>query len=481
MTVARAVVPAPRFDLLRVPVVGALLRRPATRVLARLALLALAVVMVLQGWFGSQLAPKNLSTVLTWVHYRGLLVLALLVAGNVFCYACPMILVRDFLRRFVRPVLRWPRRLRTKWLAVALFAGVLYAYELFDLWGDPWLTAWLIVGYFVAAALVDTLFQGASFCKYICPVGQFNFIASTVSPLEVAVRDHGVCATCVGKECITGAVATAARPAQRGCELLLFQPQKVGNLDCTACFDCVYACPYENVGVFARVPGSEIDVPGHRSGVGRPAERPDLTFLSALFVFGALLNAFGMVSPVYAVERWLSEVLGIASEAPILGLVFFAALVVEPLLLLGLAAWGFRRATGADQPLLSIAMRYTWSLVPLGFGIWLAHYAFHLLTGALTFVPVVQSLLAGVGLPFLGAPDWRLAGLPAERMLPIEVGFLALGFAVTLGVTWRLAAADSPRRPGRAFLPWASLATLLLVAAIWLLAQPMEMRGTFLG
>ena len=51
----------------------------------------------------SRLAPKNLSTVLTWIHYRGLLIGALLAAGNVFCGACPMILVRDLGRRLHRP------------------------------------------------------------------------------------------------------------------------------------------------------------------------------------------------------------------------------------------------------------------------------------------------------------------------------------------------------------------------------------------
>ena len=471
----------PPFDLLRLPGVGGLLRRRGTRLLARLLLLAVAAVMVLHGWFGSQLAPKNLATLLTWVHYRGLLVLALLVAGNVFCYSCPMVLVRDGLRRFFRPALHWPRRLRNKWTAVALFAGVLYAYELFDLWGDPWLTAWLIVGYFVLAAVVDVLFRGATFCKYLCPVGQFNFLASTVSPLEVAVRDLDVCAGCKGKECITGAAATPLRPAQRGCELVLFQPRKIGNLDCTFFLDCVYACPYENVGILRRVPGEELADPRPRAGIGRPARRPDLAFLSTLFAFGALLNAFAMVSPVYALQAWLSARLGIDREAPILGLLFVAALVVEPLLLLGAAAWASRRLTASPEPVPLVAMRYAYSLVPLGFGIWLSHYVFHFATGALTFVPVAQSLLQRVGLGVLGPPDWTLAGVSADSLLPIELGFLGLGFAVTLAVTWRLATADAPLRPLRAFLPWAALHTLLLAMGVWLLFQPMEMRGTFLS
>jgi len=311
-TATRAEVQTERFDLLRFPVIGRLLRRPATRLAARLLLLVVAGLMILHGWFGSQLAPKNLATLLSWVHFRGLLVLALLIAGNVFCYSCPFVLFRDLLRRVAHPALRWPRRLRNKWTAVALFAGVLYLYELLDLWSDPWSTAWLIAGYFVVAAAVDVVFRGASFCKYLCPIGQFNFLASTVSPLEVAVRDHDVCANCTGKECIAGAARTPARPARRGCELELFQQLKVGNLDCTFCLDCVYACPYDNVGILSRVPAAEIDDPRPRSGVGKPARRADLAFLSTVFVFGALLNAFGMVSPVYALEQWLSDLLGVA-------------------------------------------------------------------------------------------------------------------------------------------------------------------------
>lgn len=472
--------PEARFDLLRLPLVGALLRRPATRLAMRILLLVLAVAMMVHGWYGSQLAPKNLSTLLTWVHYRGILVLGLLAVGNVFCYSCPMVLVRDLARKLAHPALHWPRKLRNKWVAAVLFVGVLFAYELLDLWGDPWATAWLIAGYFVVALVVDVLFRGATFCKYLCPVGQFSFLASAASPLEVAVRDPDVCAGCEGKECITGPARNPARPGQRGCELKLFQPRKVGNLDCTFCLDCVYACPYENVGVLSRVPGAELDDPRYRSGLGHLGQRGDLAFLSILFAFGALLNAFGMVSPVYAVERWLAGVLGTQHEAPILGALFVTALVIEPVVLLGAAAWAHRRLAGSRQSLLRIGIRYAYSLVPLGFGIWLSHYSFHFLTGALTVVPVVQSLAAWRGVALLGAPRWELTGLAPETALPIELGFLALGFAISLAVTWRMASADAERKPGRAFLPWATLHTLLLLAAIWLLQQPMEMRGTFL-
>ena len=39
---------------------------------------------------------------------------------------------------------------------------------------------------------------------------------------------------------------------------VVFQPRKVGNLDCTFCLDCVQACPHDNVGIISRLPADEL-------------------------------------------------------------------------------------------------------------------------------------------------------------------------------------------------------------------------------
>ena len=131
-------------NVLRWPIAGALLRWRRLRTAAQIVLLLVAAIVVVHGLFGPKLAPRNLATVLVWIHYRGLLIGALLAVGNVFCGACPMILVRDLGRRLHRPSRHWPRWLRGKWLALGLFAAVLFAYELFDLWALPAATAWLV-------------------------------------------------------------------------------------------------------------------------------------------------------------------------------------------------------------------------------------------------------------------------------------------------------------------------------------------------
>jgi len=478
--------------------------------------------MIVHGFFGPGIAPKNLATTLSWVHFRGALVLVLLVGGNFFCFACPFILVRDFARRVFHPVRNFPRYLRNKWLSALLLVGGLFVYELFDLWSSPWWTALIISFYFLVALVVDGFFKHASFCKFVCPIGQFNFLASTISPLEVKVRDQDICAGCRTKDCIRGrrvphsppvvdsvsseaadsvslandplaspVVASVSSQAaasvsplvviQRGCELALFQPRKTGNLDCTFCLDCVQACPHDNVGILARVPAAELTTDPLRSGIGYLSRRKDLAAISLLFVFGALLNAFGMVSPVYAVESWLAKTLNVSHEAPVLSVLFAVALVVEPIVLLTVPVLLTRFAVGRVRSPIAVLVRYSYALVPVGFGVWLAHYSFHFFTGLLTIIPVFQSAAAELGRNFLGTPWWGLTGLPVAPTHAIEFGFIGLGFLGSLLVSYRLAEQDAPENAWRIFLPWASLIAIISAAAIWLLSQPMEMRGTILG
>jgi hypothetical protein len=468
--------PRNSFDLLRVPIVGTLLTHKHARTLLQIPLFLISIAMILHGLFGPQLAPQNLATTYTWVHFRGALVFVLLLAGNFFCLACPFMLVRNLARKFFRPVRNWPRRLRNKWLSLGLFVTMLFVYEWLDLWASPWWTAWLIIAYFAGALLIDAVFKHATFCKFVCPIGQFNFVASTASPLEVAVRDTEVCAGCSTKDCIRGVREPAAPLVviQRGCELALFQPRKVGNVDCTFCLDCVQACPHDNVGIISRVPAAELTVDPLRSGLGIFSRRNDLAALVVVFTFGALLNAFGMVSPVYALESWLAKVLGVSRELPILGFIFGLFLVAEPLLLIGVAAWLTRVWGGSRESIVGVAVRYSYVLAPLGFGIWLAHYGFHFLTGLYTIVPVTQAA-------FGGTPHWGAPGLAPNVVQLFEFGFVFLGLLGSLLVGYSIAATEKMGHPLRIFALWAVVALIMTAGALWLMSQPMEMRAATLG
>jgi cytochrome c oxidase assembly factor CtaG len=468
------------FDVLRIPLLGAMLKWRHARVAMQIPMLLLAALLIADGLRGPQVAAMNLAGVLPWIHWRGLLILSLLALGNVFCMACPFMLPRTIARRWLPAGRNWPRWLRSKWVAVGLLGLFLWAYEAFSLWDSPWWTAWIAIGYFAAALVIDGFFRGAVFCKYLCPIGQFNFVQSLMSPLEIKVREPGRCATCATKDCIRGN-ATVGDGFIPGCELNLYQPRKSGNMDCTFCLDCIHACPHDNIGILVAPPGGELWHDPLRSGIGRFGRRTDLAALVLILVFGAFANAAGMVGPVVEWEQSLQSKLQFASPLAIVSGFYLLAIVVLPLLLVGGAAAMSRDLGSLDIGVVRTATRYSFALLPLGFSMWLAHYSFHLFSSYDTVVPATQRFAADLGVSILGAPQWSCSCCrPVADWVPrLEILFLDFGLLLSLYAAFRIARNQSPRMSTavKTCLPWAMLIGLLFAAGVWIVLQPMQMRG----
>jgi cytochrome c oxidase assembly factor CtaG/ferredoxin len=468
----------PAFDLLSVPLLGGFLKWRHARLALQMPMAALAGLVILDGLRGPQVGPMNLAGVLPWIHWRGFLILGLLAAGNVFCMACPFTLPRSLARRWLRQEWSWPRWLRSKWLSVVLLALFFWAYEAFALWDSPWWTAWIAVGYFAAALVIDGFFRGAAFCKYVCPIGQFNFVQSLVSPLEVKVLNPKTCAECSTRDCIRG------RDGIPGCETQLFQPRKAGNMDCTFCLDCIHACPHDNVGILAAMPPGQLRHDRFRAGLGRFSKRPDLAALVILLTFGAYTNAGGMVAPVLEWRDQLASALPHPSPLLATSLFYLLGLIVLPLFAVGLAAFLSRWLGQVPESCLQVATRFAYCLIPLGFGMWLAHYSFHFLTSFDAILPALERFASDLGMA-LGHPEWRCACCrPMVDWLPrLELSCLGLGLVVSLYAGYGNSLAQSRRlsQALKMLLPWALLMILLYAAGVWIVLQPMEMRGSLLA
>ena len=251
----------------------------------------------------------NLAGVLPWIHWRGLLILGLLVAGNVFCMACPFLLPRTLARRWL------PRRLDLAALAAEQVAGGAAARRSSSgptrrspcgtaRGGPPGSRSAIS-----SRPSSSTACSAApSFCKYVCPIGQFNFVQSLVSPLEVKVRDPAVCASCRTKDCIRG------RDGIPGCELHLFQPRKVGQHGLHLLPRLRPRLPArQRRRLIAGFPAAELWHDRQRSGIGRFSRRRDLAALVLVLVFGAFANAAGMVGPVVEWQDRLASLVGVRS------------------------------------------------------------------------------------------------------------------------------------------------------------------------
>ncbi len=479
-------------DVLHWPLVGRFLRHRHGR-LALQALLTLgALALIIDGFVGPQSAARNLATVTPWVHLRGLVVIVLLLAGNLFCMGCPFTLPRSLAKRLARRGRRFPQRLRNKWLAIFSLFALFFLYEYLDLWASPWLTAWLIIAYFVGSFALEAIFTESAFCKYICPLGSFNMVYSTLSPTRIAVKSPDICASCVGHECVNGSYApqpvirlddiptgVAGKTRQvevaqgprgaLGCGTELFAPQIRSNLDCTQCLDCVRACPHDNVSLFARQPGAEL------SRANSWPQRWDLSLLAVALSFMGLSNAFGMAPPYYALQEWLALSLGISSEFVALLLIFAVGNLLLPALAAIAAAWLSRAATGFQKrdSLRDTVAAFAPAFVPLGFGIWFAHYSFHLLVGPGLIVPVIQEFLGGSG-------DWQRWSFSLEAGLigVIQLAVLLVGFFWSLRLAQKAALRLYRRKALLGLMPWALVYLLLMLAAWQIFTLPMEMRGT---
>lgn len=455
-----------RFDLLRVRGVGWLFATRRVRECVRWVLVGAACVVAIDGFVGPVDAPSNLAGTIPWTHWRGLVVIVLLLGGNVACMTCPLIAPRRLARRWIRPRWSFPRGLRSKWLAATLIVGWLVTYEAFDLWASPLATAWLIVGYFVGAFVIDMLFAGGNFCKWVCPIGQLHASMSLVSPLSVSVRSPDTCAKCTTHECIRGASLTL-----NGCDLELFQPTKRGNADCTFCLDCADACPRANVGVLTQRMRRGLIDPSWGSSIGRIASRLDMAVLLGVLTGGAFTNALAMTGP------WLALADAIAAPGWPLALaectLSLGALFVVSGVAMGSAAWVSSRCGPASfVPTLCQGIHAS---VPIGVAMWAAHWLFHLGTSASTAVPVVQRVAEDLGITLLGEPAWSASccGPMPSWLRPVQFLLVETGFLMSAWMVWRAAGT------GRAW-PWWTVQFALLCLAMWIILQPMQMRGTLL-
>ena len=425
--------PKKPFDVLSIPILGPFLRAQSGRRFIQAALFLIAIAVIVDGLTGSQVSAANLAGVLPWTYWRAFVVIILLAMGNFFCMACPFMFFREFGRRLGLHQRPWPRALRSKWFGIALLVLLFGGYEVFSLWDKPIWTAWLIINYFIVAFAIDAVFRGASFCKYVCPIGQFQFVTSLVSPLEVKVREPGVCASCKTHDCLRG------NAGHRGCELDLYLPRKSGNLDCTFCLDCVRACPHDNIGVMAVAPGMDIVRDPPRASVGRLSGRLDLAALALVFVFAAFANAAFMTAPVASFEDNLAARLGLTSTLPVTSVLLLIALVMAPATLAALSGYASRAASHVSATMRELVCRFSMCLVPLGASMWAGHFLFHLNVGWNSGWTTVQQ----------AASRWHLLGSPnstifsplmgAGTLSVLQTLLLDAGLLLTLYLVWRIA------------------------------------------
>ena len=120
-------------------------------------------------------------------------------------------------------------------------------------------------------------------------------------------------------------------------------------------------------------------------------------------------------------------------------------------------------------------------LVPLGFSMWLAIAAFTCLRAMTPLCRQCSGSPADLGYLFLGDPTFVGACCrPVAEWLPrLEILCLDFGLLLSLYAGYRIALsyAYDLCHALKAFAPWALLLVSLFAAGVWIVLQPMQMRG----
>ncbi len=314
------------------------------------------------------------------------------------------------------------------------------------------------------------------------------------APTQIVAADHDICSRCEHKPCLHGR-ETYADPAMAsgraafipltditnangqgyfpGCETDLFVPAMTSAMDCTNCFNCVRACPYDNVALKVRAPVREAT-----TGAWARRGRMSVMVLGVVLAGMGLFNAAAMVAPFFDFVDAMASFVGTRNEAVLFTILFAAvtALIVGSTVLTGVVA---DLAGGRFSGWRDSFMRWGYVTVILGIGFWFGHYMFHFLTGALQIIPVMDNFLQMQG--FRVTPDWGLAQLvPSRYLFSITASITSIWSLLAVWAGIRISLRDFGTRGVLAMWPVLLFILAFTLLSVWLLGQPMEMRGTLL-
>jgi hypothetical protein len=171
-------------------------------------------------------------------------------------------------------------------------------------------------------------------------------------------------------------------------------------------------------------------------------------------------------------HRWHAR-LGLSSMVPLVTALYAGGLLIVPAMLVAACGWFSLRWSQTNSAWKELTCSFALTLVPVGFAMWLAHFSNHLVTGWSTAIPVVERFFSRVSSSSF-PQGWMPGWLPS-----LELIFLDLGLLLTLYTAWRVACrfAGNDRMVLAVMSPWALLSGALYSAGLWIVFQPMQMRG----
>jgi len=469
----------PYYNLTKIPKLGSLIRwattQPGLLFSLKLIVVALFLLVIAAGLFGTPIPERNFATILTWNIWWAGLILAVFFLGSAWCAVCPWDTLATWLvhRRLWRRAsphtslgLPVPKQLRNILPALLLFIILTWLELGVGVTVNPYATALLSLLMVILATASLALFERKAFCRYFCPVGRTVGFYAQLAPVALRPINNDICASCTSLECYHGSATVDSCPTQ------LVMGRLTQNTYCTTCGNCSRACPHKNVTWRLRPPSAE--------AIHTARPRWD----EALFMLGLMaLTAFHGLSMMPFWETWMGDMASFIGDSGQLLWSFSIALTLSlflPLPPYAIALWLTQRLTGTTLQLKQLFTRFAFIAIPLAFAYHLAHNLNHFVRENVGASAVFTNPLGIDTLP-LSMMEKHMRHtqilLAPEILFALQTGLLIFGFLIATYVI---------RQRGRELFttnghPWQLIPMLLFAIGVtayhlWLLMEPMVMR-----
>ena len=447
--------------------------------LAMIKLISVAVFLLIigTGFFGSPWPERNLATVFVWGFWWPLVIMSVFFMGSVWCAICPwetlakLLVFRKLWRRPAassRRLRKVPQQLRNVWLALLLFVGLTWLELGVGVTSIPKATAAMASLMLVLAVLALIFYERKAFCRYFCPVGRTIGYYSRLAPIEVRPLDENVCRECATMECYNG--TEELEPCPTHLTLGRFSQ----NTFCLSCGACVLSCPHKNASWKLRPMASE----------ATDQARPQWD--GSWFMLGLLgLTTFHGITMVWFWQDWVKVVANAIHETgqPLISFTillwfFFFVPAAIYAVTIKITQWVSKTTVNYRQ----IFSRMAFIGLPLAFAYHLAHNLEHLIKETAGLTMVFKNPLGTDVVPLTAMERTMLMSdviVPNWGIYLGQMGLIAWGFWLAIQIIrhrGRSALEAKTDLGGMQLLPLIVFAAGVTSFNLWLMAQDMLMR-----
>ena len=465
----------------RIPVLGQLARlfsaSPWPLVIFKFISVALFLIVIAAGLWGTPIPERNLATTLTWTVWWAGLIITVFFLGSAWCAVCPWDTIASWLvkHRLWRRAdeasglgLKVPKAWRNVWPALVMFIGLTWLELGVGVTTNPYATAVLSLVMIVMATAYMAVFEGKAFCKHVCPVGRTVGFYGQLSMVELRPRHQQTCTDCKTLECYHGTDEVEPCPTH------LVMGSLTQSTYCTSCSACTMSCPHDNVGWRLRSPAAE----------AIQHARPHWD--EAWFMLGLLgLTTFHGITMLEFWEQGLSSFGRFIGDSGQLIWSFSAGMLVVffvPILVYSLFIKLTQILIPVEIGFKQLFAKLAFISLPLAFVYHIAHNLNHLIRESRGFTEVLLNPLGRGSLP-LSSHELHMRHmnpLISEQLLyGLQAGLMIFGFWLALQILQRRtmeALANEASWRAHYILPGITFITGITAYNLWLLVQPMIMR-----